>query len=561
MALRSVPSPFFCTSVFLAIALAQPLGTGAISGVVLDGESGDPVRKAIVTLTLEGTPRRWATTRTDGSGGFEFEGLPAGKYELRATKLGIGTANYGANHLRELGNLITLRKGESRGGLKLHFLHSATISGHVYDADGEPLADAAVSLVRQGRNLGAPVLTLYRGANTDDRGEYRLPDIDPGRYYLCVAPTRTMRSIGPDRTDEPIFADQYYDGAGDSKDATLLHVGESDLTGLDFHLVSQLPVDLHGQVLGVPEQPETGPGAFVREGIPMPDQVVQVAISRRGMPQSTFGAAATGPEHRFEIDGFAAGRYDIYAQYRGPDKRYAVLQEVDLEPGSADVVLTLSPAGDIQGTLRLEGTAPSNDGPGTPLLKDGGFRVGLEEPNTRRSYLTEVAAGGGHFTIKDVPPGEYQIQLTPTPPGYLKSAKYGDKDFRFTTVQVDPTKDAALNLVVSVNTATVEGKLDAASGDAARAGILIAAIGPYHNFTRFYYSGMTGADGKFRVGGIAPGKYKVFALENMSAQNFRNPEAADQLGELGEIVDLAEGAAVEVHPKLIPADRAVQALQ
>jgi hypothetical protein len=78
---------------------------------------------------------------------------------------------------------------------------------------------------------------------------------------------------------------------------------------------------------------------------------------------------------------------------------------------------------------------------------------------------------------------------------------------------------------------------------------------------RFYYGGTTGTNGKFHIGGIAPGRYKIFAIEKMAAANFRNPEAADQLDELGEEIDVAEGATVEAHPKLIPAERATQALQ
>ena len=157
-------------------AFAQPLGKGLISGTVVDGESGDAIRKAVVTLSLPGTPRRWATTRTDGSGRFQFDGLPAGKYDLRATKASEGTAIYGANHLRELGDTITLGDGETRGNLTLRFLHSASISGHVYDSDGDPVADVTVNLLRQGRNLGAPILTNYRTASTDDRGEYRISE-------------------------------------------------------------------------------------------------------------------------------------------------------------------------------------------------------------------------------------------------------------------------------------------------------------------------------------------------------------------------------------------------
>ena len=55
------------------VAFAQH---GTISGTVIE-PTGDPIRKAIVTLTWQGTPRSWATQRTDSSGRFKFEELPA----------------------------------------------------------------------------------------------------------------------------------------------------------------------------------------------------------------------------------------------------------------------------------------------------------------------------------------------------------------------------------------------------------------------------------------------------------------------------------------------------
>ena len=48
MAIKRVASLAFCATISLVLARAQPLGTGAISGTVVDGESGDAIRKAVV---------------------------------------------------------------------------------------------------------------------------------------------------------------------------------------------------------------------------------------------------------------------------------------------------------------------------------------------------------------------------------------------------------------------------------------------------------------------------------------------------------------------------------
>jgi hypothetical protein len=167
------------------IAFAQLPGSGVISGSVLEASNNEPVRKAIVTLTWQGSPRSWATSRTDSSGQFKFEGLPPGKYDLRATKAGVGTAIYGATSVRELGELITLEDGEIRAGVKLRFLHSATISGRVLNP---------------------------HGAETNDWGEYRLDDIAPGQYYLHAEQRFEFGGAEP-------LTPQFLGGGRDSKDA------------------------------------------------------------------------------------------------------------------------------------------------------------------------------------------------------------------------------------------------------------------------------------------------------------------------------------------------------
>ncbi len=562
-------------NIFLVGAWTQPLGKGVISGTTVDGESGEPIRKAVVTLTIEGTPHRWATARTDGSGRFQFEGLPAGKYDLRATKANEGTAIYGANSLRELGDLVTLGDAEIRGALTLKFLRSASISGHVYDSDGDPVADANVNLLRQGRNLGAPILANYRGATTDDRGEYRILGVDPGQYYLRT--TSAMGRLGgmPGRR-QTMLADQYYGGARDSKDALPIHVGGGEsLAGLDFRLISEQAVQVRGQVLGVPAEPESTQqrparsgtfgvvsGAISSVGGGMGDPGIQVTISSSDLGQTwSTGSVAQGPEHRFQMVDLPAGRYRVEAVFHAVSKTYAASQVINLSATSGEIQLMLAPAADIQGTIRVEGDATRAAGPAGPRSSGNGFRVQLSRPGTRQSNVQAQVGADGRFSLEQVPPGDWQLAVTPVPPGFVKSARFGDKDVRFTTFEIGSGSAPPLNIVVSMNTATVEGEVNAGSSDSKRAGIVIAPVGSYHNLARFYYAAAADDKGKFKLAGIAPGKYKIFALEKMVAANFRTPEAADQLDELGEGIELAEGATLRTHPKLIPADRAAKALQ
>jgi len=295
----------------------------------------------------------------------------------------------------------------------------------------------------------------------------------------------------------------------------------------------------------------------------MGDPGVQVRISPAdsGSQRWTTGVLAQGPEHRFQTAAVPAGRYRIEAELHAGSKAYGASQIIDLHPGSGEILLTLAPAVDIHGTLRMEGQAPRTDGLVESRPGGNTLRVQLVRPETRMSNVSAEVGADGRFTLEQVLPGEWELSVTPVPPGFLKLANLGDKDVRFTAFEAGSSSGVPLNIVVSMHTAVIKGEVDGASPDSARAGIVIAPVGPHHNLARFYYGGTTGTNGKFHIGGIAPGRYKIFAIEKMAAANFRNPEAADQLDELGEEIDVAEGATVEAHPKLIPAERATQALQ
>jgi hypothetical protein len=514
------------------LALMAVARAGSISGTVVES-SGDAVRKAVVTLTWQGTPRSWATARTDGSGQFRFDGLPAGKYDLRASKAGEGTAIFGANSPLEMGELISLEEGQARAGLKLQFVHSSSIAGRILDPEGDPVQGAAATLLREARNLGARILVNHRSAMSNDRGEYRITAVEPGRYYLHTIVNGNHRGS--------LLVSEFYGGAVEWKDARpiTIRTGEA-LTGVDFRLNAAPAVEIRGRVSGWPQAHNDVPT--------MEDAARWIEIMLSPLEdfeqRSRIGTAAQGTDGRFSLPAVAAGRYRIEARARIDKTLYTASQVVDAAPGMGEVELEALPGVSLKGQLTIEGK--SNQ-------KASDFRV------TLASWDTVPAAVGadGKFTFDQIAPGEWEMNLNPVPRlGYLKSVLLGDKDVRFAKIPVERGSDATLKIVVSMRTASIEG-----DAGPARAGILLAPVGELHDMARFYYGVATDADGKFKMSGIAPGKYRIYALENMAVANFRSPEAADQLGDLGEEIELAEGATVTVHPKLIPVERAREALR
>src|SRR5947209_4575504 len=82
--LRSRFAPAFLLAAFAASALPAADGSGRISGYVSNAASGNLLQGARVEV-----PQLGATTLTDESGRFTFDGLPPGNYQVAASYLGL----------------------------------------------------------------------------------------------------------------------------------------------------------------------------------------------------------------------------------------------------------------------------------------------------------------------------------------------------------------------------------------------------------------------------------------------------------------------------------------
>jgi len=109
---------------------------GAISGQVLDAATGDPVAEAGVQALDTGN-RPVGGTQCDWSGIFRLEGLAAGKYTLKSEHKDYEKTLAPAE----------VEAGQVLEGVVIRLSHPPGITGRVIDADGNPVAGAAVSAV------------------------------------------------------------------------------------------------------------------------------------------------------------------------------------------------------------------------------------------------------------------------------------------------------------------------------------------------------------------------------------------------------------------------------
>jgi hypothetical protein len=247
------------------------------------------------------------------------------------------------------------------------------------------------------------------------------------------------------------------------------------------------------------------------------------------------------------------GRYRVQASVYAKDKMYFASQLIDAREGTNEIVLAMAPAVEIKGRLKVEG-------PDAQPVQS--FKVMLGSGRGRRESFSSAVRKDGSFVIENVPPGEWTLTFTPNAGRtFEKSVRLGDKAFLYKRVQIPPGSDAPLDIVLSSNTATVEGEVDAKGADVKRAGILLEPVGKWHTMARFYYSAVADDAGKFKMAGVAPGRYKIIALEKIATATYRNPESGDVLDALGEELEVAEGGKVEAHPKLVPEEKAKELLK
>ena len=117
------------------------VGTAIIRGRILTADTGMPVRRAQVRAILAGS-RDTRLVTTDAQGTFEFRDLPAGRWELTASKGGFVTMRFGQQRPFEAGRPIEVADAQVMERVNLSLPRGAAIIGRVLDEFGDPLPKA-----------------------------------------------------------------------------------------------------------------------------------------------------------------------------------------------------------------------------------------------------------------------------------------------------------------------------------------------------------------------------------------------------------------------------------
>jgi hypothetical protein len=124
--------------------------------------------------------------QTDATGHFTVRKMEPGAYVVSAVAGGYGEQVFDA-HEKYMRDAFSLRPGQERDDIVIRLSRTSVLAGRVIDGHGEPVPGSLVQVLQYG-SAGAQrkMLRPVTGTTTDDRGEYRVFGLLPGRYYLVA---------------------------------------------------------------------------------------------------------------------------------------------------------------------------------------------------------------------------------------------------------------------------------------------------------------------------------------------------------------------------------------
>jgi len=587
-------------------AQQPPAPKGSIEGVVVRAGSGQPIAGARVTATRQpagrggppttapvqpadvlaiarglGTaPPSSPSATTDNAGRFVVQGLDEAAYSLLVQGNGYVQQNYGQQFAGGPGRPINVTAGQQVKDIAISLTPTGNVSGRIHDTSDQPLANVPVQLLRYSYNAsGQRTFQPVGSVSTDDRGEYRIYWVTPGRYYLMAGkPPSSADSIlamvGPmlggatNASGNPVQVPNdyaYYPGVKDIAAARSIDVQPAaEVQAIDISL-SQKPRTY--RVRG-----------FVIDG-------------RTGQPPAHASVAALPRTASVEVAALAAGSDDLGLRYYNPAKgtfelrdllpgSYVVSASIQTGQGGAvtfpqmgkstasttvtitdsdidGIGITVAPAASVSGRLRYEGQAPRSTGDFIPFqlvtLNSSPLDIRTQLLGMR-FVATPPGNTDGTFRVDNVSPGEYRVAMLASGGGnYIKEARFGGVDIVNAPLRFSGSTGETLDILVGTARGQVSGVVADARSQPAPGMRVVLVPDQNRDRTELFRVVTSDQNGRFSMPGVPPGDYKVFSWEAVEQYAWFDPDLLTQFEGAARAVHVTDSSAETVEVRLIPA--------
>ena len=542
-------------------ALARSQKSAAIDGVVVKEPTGEPVKKALIEMIAENQAEGGDYTAVTGADGtFRIEGIAAGRYHLFAERTGL----LEKRSAESIGRLLTIAAGQEIKDIQIRLQATAVLHGRVTDEDGEALANAQVTALRQTFPAGHSHWEQAGSERTNDLGEYRIAGLGAGNYYVSVNPPPDFRALidaagkaadtsAPNANEKPAppsYQPTYYPGTTDRSQATPLPLHAGDDFPLNFSLTPGPSMSIRGSVVNLP-----------------PRTSATIMLQSRDL-NLVFNGAEMHKDGSFVIRDVAPGAYTIVASVENAPVPMMARQTLQMVSNSIEGLRLAPQAGGlIRGRLRLESsgnakfdlsqfflTLHSADGDEDALST---FLAGAAF-----SGLTRVAADGS-FEWKNVPPGNYYVQFTGVEAGgvigmpdagwFLKSAVAEGRDVSDAGFSISGGT-VGLDVVASANGPLFDGVVVDHKGNPVSNAVIVAVPeARLRGRVDRYRRTVSDQSGRFLLRGTPPGDYTLFAWESVEGEAYYDPEFLRAYQAQGTALRAAEGEHKTLQLEVIPA--------
>ena len=555
----------------------QEAGTAIIRGRVVTSDTGTPVRRAQVRAQA-GELRANRLVNTDAQGRFEFKDLPAGRWNLTASKAGFMTLRFGQRRAFEAGSPIDISEGQVMERADFSLPRGAAVTGRVFDEFGEPVANARVQVLRYQMVQGTRRLTPAGGADqSDDTGAYRIYGLAPGDYY--VSATLRANNLPFEDLDgvDTSYASTYYPGTGNVAEAQRITLGiGQEQPSVNFALQAVHTVKISGLAFDSTGAPLVS-GAVSLMPADAPGGAVAVFGGNAGRVRAdgSFSIANVAPGNYtlMAMAGFGGGRGAVFAVRAGgpgpggggaggpgaggppPGLPELDIASMPLTVGGEDVTgisLMTSKGASLSGNVvAAEGSAAKLSTNAIQIVAQGAQFL----PGPLGNRPAQVDADGT-FTLTGLI-GQKFIRVNGLPQEWtLKSVTFNGQDVTDSALEFrGSTQSSGLQVVVSDKISEVNGKVTLPSGAVTRDyTVVVFSDDParWEFPSRFVKTARADQQGQFRIRALPPDdRYLAVAVDYLEDGEGGDPQFLEQIRNRATAFKLTDGESKALDLKLV----------
>ena len=456
---------------------------------------------------------------------------------MTASKARYVTLQYGQKLPAPSGIVLDVGAGRVLERIDVALARAAAIAGRITDELGDPLDRANVEAMRMGYSERGRELVTAGSATTNDAGEYRITQLQPGDYYV-VAQERA-ESFGSEPDADIGFLKTAYPANADIAGARRVPIRDGqDAIRIDITMLPARPANISGRVI-------TANGLAAAN-------VMLVLQSVDSGPGSGVGSETrSGSDGSFLLPRVIPGRYELHARLNAKPNEGAVLPLVMTGDDVTGWTIPMTAGGRITGRV----VPPER----AALAAPGDLQISAIP--TADTLMFGTGFGGpvkDDWTFDwDFLLGNRIIRASTLPAGwYLKAVMRGETDITDTPIVFTGAEVVNdVEIVLTTETTSVSGTALGAGGAAAMDYTVVAFADDNTKWTRwsrFIKTARPDEAGLFRIDGLPPGRYRIAAVDKVENFQWLDREFLQRLRPDATSLTLQLGQAPTVTLKVLP---------